>query len=149
MADSAPEPVDPPQEEEEEEQEVPQETNGDTEDDDKGDSTNGGGGGLTSKSSSRVTRLSSAKSVGMESSILKFKDVNFIVGSKDKEKNILTHVSGLVKFGRVLASKLRKAPRGIGTAAVGRRFGGMRIKHCFTVAITVSHILYNSISHTL
>ena len=40
---------------------------------------------------------------GMESSILKFKDVNFIVGKKDKKKNILTDVSGVVRYGRVLA----------------------------------------------
>lgn len=56
-------------------------------------------------SSSRVKRLTSAHSSGMEASVLKFKDLNFVVGAKDKKKNILTDVSGTVKFGRVLASK--------------------------------------------
>lgn len=49
-------------------------------------------------------RLNSAHS-GMESSVLRFKDVNFIVGAKDKKRNILTDVSDTVKFGRVLASE--------------------------------------------
>ena len=52
-----------------------------------------------------VRRLQSAKSEGMESSILKFRNINFIVGNKkDYTRNILTDVSGIVKFGRVLAS---------------------------------------------
>lgn len=50
-----------------------------------------------------VRRLHSAQSSGMESSIFRFKDVNFIVGSNDKKKNILTDVSGTVKWGHVLA----------------------------------------------
>lgn len=57
------------------------------------------------QSTSRVQRLSSAKSEGMESSVVKFKNVNFVVGSKEKQKNILTDVSGVVTSGRVLASK--------------------------------------------
>ena len=48
-------------------------------------------------------RLHSAHSSGMESSIFRFKDVNFIVGGKGKEKNILIDVSGTVKWGHVLA----------------------------------------------
>ena len=63
---------------------------------------------LSTKSASSVHRLHSEKSTGMESSILKFRNINFIVGSKDKKKNILTDVSGVVKFGRVLASKCEK-----------------------------------------
>jgi ABC-type multidrug transport system ATPase subunit len=47
-------------------------------------------------------RLHSSHS-GMETSIFRFKDVNFIVGSKDKQKNILTDVSGSIKWGHVLA----------------------------------------------
>eukprot|EP00538_Stauroneis_constricta_P011077 CAMPEP_0119551744 /NCGR_PEP_ID=MMETSP1352-20130426/4913_1 /TAXON_ID=265584 /ORGANISM="Stauroneis constricta, Strain CCMP1120" /LENGTH=649 /DNA_ID=CAMNT_0007597857 /DNA_START=239 /DNA_END=2188 /DNA_ORIENTATION=+ len=39
----------------------------------------------------------------MESSVLKFKDVNFVVGKNDKKKHILESVSGKVKHGRVLA----------------------------------------------
>ena len=45
-------------------------------------------------------RLSSAQSSGMESSVFKFRNVNFVVGSGDKQKNILTDVSGKVKWGR-------------------------------------------------
>jgi hypothetical protein len=45
-------------------------------------------------------RLHSATSSGMESSVLRFKDVNFVVGKGDKQKNILTDVSGTVKWGR-------------------------------------------------
>jgi ABC-type transport system involved in Fe-S cluster assembly fused permease/ATPase subunit len=48
-------------------------------------------------------RLHSAHASGMESSIFRFKDINFIVGSKDKQKNILTDVSGTIKWGHVLA----------------------------------------------
>ena len=45
-------------------------------------------------------RLQASQSSGMESSILRFKDVNFIVGAGDKTKNILTDVSGTVRWGR-------------------------------------------------
>jgi hypothetical protein len=45
-------------------------------------------------------RLQSSHSSGMESSILRFKDVNFIVGAGDKTKNILTDVSGTVRWHR-------------------------------------------------
>ena len=48
-------------------------------------------------------RLHASQHSGMESSIFRFKDVNFIVGSKDKKKNILTDVNGTVKWGHVLA----------------------------------------------
>ena len=37
---------------------------------------------------------------GMESSVLRFKNVNFLVGKKGAEKNILTDVSGTVRWGR-------------------------------------------------
>ena len=47
-----------------------------------------------------VRRLHSAHSSGMESSVLRFKNVNFIVGKGDKQKNILEDVSGKVKWGR-------------------------------------------------
>lgn len=39
----------------------------------------------------------------MESSVLKFQNVNFVVGKGEKQKNILTDVSGKVKWGHVLA----------------------------------------------
>lgn len=48
-------------------------------------------------------RLHSSHTSGMESSVFRFKDINFIVGSGDKQKNILTDVSGTVKWGHVLA----------------------------------------------
>jgi ABC-type multidrug transport system ATPase subunit len=51
---------------------------------------------------SRSKRLHSSHS-GMETSILRFKDVNFLVGKGEKERNILTDVSGTVKWGHVLA----------------------------------------------
>lgn len=47
-----------------------------------------------------VRRLHSSHSSGMESSVLKFKNVNFIVGKGDKQKNILRDVNGTVKWGR-------------------------------------------------
>lgn len=57
--------------------------------------------------SSHARRLISSHSTGMESSTLRFKNVNFIVEqptsmfSKEKTtKNILTDVSGTVKWGR-------------------------------------------------
>ena len=46
----------------------------------------------------------STHSGAMASSILRFKDVNFIVGKGDKEKYILQDVSGKVKFGRECCS---------------------------------------------
>ena len=46
----------------------------------------------------------STHSGAMASSILRFKDVNFIVGKGDKEKYILQDVSGKVKFGRECSS---------------------------------------------
>lgn len=52
------------------------------------------------KGASNSKRLHSSHSSGMESSILRFKDVNFIVGAGDKAKNILTDVSGSVRWGR-------------------------------------------------
>ena len=57
----------------------------------------------TGSSHGASKRLHSSHSSGMESSVLRFKDVNFIVGKKDKQKNILSDVSGTVKWGHVLA----------------------------------------------
>ena len=55
-------------------------------------------------------RLHSAHSSGMDSSTLRFKNVNFIVekpkslfGGEKEVKNILTDVSGTVKWGRKCA----------------------------------------------
>lgn len=60
-------------------------------------------------------RLQSSHSSGMESSIFRFKNVNFIVGTKDKQKNILCDVSGTVKWGHVLAVM---GPSGAGKARI-------------------------------
>jgi hypothetical protein len=49
---------------------------------------------------SESKRLHSAHSSGMESSVLRFKDVNFDVGIKNNPKLILKDVSGTVKWGR-------------------------------------------------
>jgi hypothetical protein len=49
-------------------------------------------------------RLHSSHSSGMESSILRFKNVNFVVGKGEKEKHILRDVSGTVKWGRKFSS---------------------------------------------
>jgi ABC-type glutathione transport system ATPase component len=48
-------------------------------------------------------RTHSSHAAGMESSIFRFKNVNFVVGTKGKEKYILRDVSGTCKWGRVLA----------------------------------------------
>jgi hypothetical protein len=55
---------------------------------------------VAEEKSSGVRRLHSSASSGMESSVLRFKDVNFVVGKGDKQRNILTDVSGTVKWGR-------------------------------------------------
>ena len=43
------------------------------------------------------------KHTSMQSSVLRFKNVDFVVGSNANKKLILDHVSGTVKWGRVLA----------------------------------------------
>jgi hypothetical protein len=43
------------------------------------------------------------KHSSMQSSVLRFKNVDFVVGSNDNKKLILDNVSGTVKWGRVLA----------------------------------------------
>ena len=48
----------------------------------------------------QVARLHSSHGSGMESSVFRFKDLNFTVGKGDKEKYILRDVSGTVKWGR-------------------------------------------------
>ena len=46
-----------------------------------------------------------SKRPGMESSVLRFNNVNFTVGHGDKKKHLLTDVNATVRWGRVLASK--------------------------------------------
>jgi ABC-type multidrug transport system ATPase subunit len=48
-------------------------------------------------------QLSRAMSSGMESSIFRFQNVNFVAGKGDAKKHLLKDVSGTVKFGHVLA----------------------------------------------
>ena len=43
------------------------------------------------------------KHTSMQSSVLRFKNVDFAVGSNENKKLILDNVSGTVKWGRVLA----------------------------------------------
>lgn len=43
------------------------------------------------------------KHTSMQSSVLRFKNVDFAVGSDENKKLILDNVSGTVKWGRVLA----------------------------------------------
>ena len=45
----------------------------------------------------------SARRSGMESSVLRFKEVNFVAGKGKTEKSILTDVNGKVSWGHVLA----------------------------------------------
>lgn len=53
---------------------------------------------------SSYRRLSTSQSSGMESSVFRFRDVNFVVGKGDKQKNLLTGVCGKVKWGREYTS---------------------------------------------
>ena len=59
-----------------------------------------GKGAVVVNTSTHRSLHRSAHSSGMESSVLRFKNVNFIVGKKGEEKNILTDVSGTVRWGR-------------------------------------------------
>jgi hypothetical protein len=43
------------------------------------------------------------KHTSMQSSVLRFKNVDFVVGRNENKKLILNNVSGTVKWGRVLA----------------------------------------------
>jgi hypothetical protein len=56
-------------------------------------------------------RLHSAHGSGMDSSVLRFKNMNFVVGKKDKEKHILSDVSGTVKWGRKCVVHLGSSQR--------------------------------------
>ncbi|KAL7574130.1 hypothetical protein ACA910_014815 [Epithemia clementina (nom. ined.)] len=118
-------------------------------------------------STSSVHRLASTKSLGMESSVLKFRDINFIVGSKEKQKNILTDVSGVVKFGRVLAvmgpsgagkttlinALTLNAQYGVATGSV--KLNGIPLtfkifkEHCFVVQQQDKHWPYLTCRETL
>ncbi|CAB9519407.1 Putative white-brown complex homolog protein 30 [Seminavis robusta] len=55
-------------------------------------------GSNASKGYSRRTASS-----GMEQSVFRFKDVNFVVGSGKKQRNLLSDITGKVRYGHVLA----------------------------------------------
>ena len=57
-----------------------------------------------SRSDSSYTHRSKATS-SMGSSVLRFNDINFVVGKGDKRSNLLENVSGQVKWGRKLIHK--------------------------------------------
>lgn len=57
-----------------------------------------GTGALVASTSRSIHR--SAHSSGMDSSVLRFKNVNFLVGKKGEERHLLTDVSGTVRWGR-------------------------------------------------
>ena len=59
-----------------------------------------GSSDIGKRRSSSYQRLSTSQSSGMDSSVFRFRDVNFVVGKGDKQKNILTGVCGKVKWGR-------------------------------------------------
>jgi hypothetical protein len=56
-------------------------------------------GAITQPNARNPRRLHSAQSSGMESSVLRF-NLNFTVGSKGKQKAILSDVAATVKWGR-------------------------------------------------
>jgi hypothetical protein len=57
---------------------------------------------ITSSHHSNTKRLHSSNTSGMDSSVFRFKNVNFKIGTGDKEKSILQDVSAVVKWGRKL-----------------------------------------------
>jgi ABC-type glutathione transport system ATPase component len=54
-------------------------------------------------STTKRSRHGSSHRSAMNSSVFRFNNINFIVGKGDKQTNILTDVSGIVKWGHVLA----------------------------------------------
>lgn len=65
----------------------------------------------TQHSSSSKNANNSKRRGGMESSVLKFSNVNFTVGKGDKKKYLLENVNATVHWGHVLASKYKKRAR--------------------------------------
>ena len=56
-----------------------------------------------SKATAASPVLRSSHESGMNSSIFRFKNINYVVKSKGEDKVILDNVSGTVKWGHVLA----------------------------------------------
>jgi ABC-type dipeptide/oligopeptide/nickel transport system ATPase subunit len=78
--------------------------------------------GSTKNNASAVLR--SAHESGMESSIFRFKDVNFVVPAKHGDKVIVQNISGTVKWGHVLAIM---GPSGAGKV---RQYSTLWLKWC-------------------
>jgi hypothetical protein len=69
--------------------------------------------GRAMKDPSSTTTVNHRSSHGgsMASSILRFNDINFVVGKGDKQRNILEGITGKVKWGRKLKhNKLTSLP---------------------------------------
>ena len=115
----------------------------------------------------KMRPMRSAHSSGMESSVFRFKNVNFIVGAKDKEKHILRDVSGTVKWGHVLAVM---GPSGAGKSVLisaltldsfyGKSYGSVTLngvpltdrifkEHCYVVVQHDKHFPYLTCRETL
>jgi hypothetical protein len=56
-----------------------------------------------------VRRLHSSRQSGMDSSMFRFKNLNFTIGKGEKEKHIIQDVSGAIKSGRKLAAYVEEA----------------------------------------
>lgn len=103
----------------------------------------------------------------MESSVLRFEDVNFVVGCGDKQRHILQDVSGKVSWGHVLAVM---GPSGAGkttlinaltlVAMYGKPYGNVTLngvpmtdhifkKHCYVVQQHDKHWPYLTCKETL
>lgn len=50
-----------------------------------------------------VDRTMSSTTTGMESSVLQFQNINFVVGQGEKQRHLLKDVSGTIKWGAVVA----------------------------------------------
>ena len=59
-------------------------------------------GELLKKPRSIASKRSSSQHSGMQSSVFRFKNVNFVAGKGDNKKHLLQNVSGTVKYGRKL-----------------------------------------------
>jgi ABC-type multidrug transport system ATPase subunit len=123
-------------------------------------------GAITQPNARNPRRLHSAQSSGMESSVLRF-NLNFTVGSKGKQKAILSDVAATVKWGHVLAIM---GPSGAGKSVLisaltldalfGRTEGRVTLNgvpltdkifksHCYTVVQLDQHWPYLTCRETL
>ena len=59
-------------------------------------------GQFLNKPTSFASKRSTSQHSGMQSSVFRFKNVNFVAGKGDSKKHLLQNVSGTVKYGREL-----------------------------------------------